>query len=260
MLLSSTVPSRSALLDWLRPGVSRLMLEEIAANDAGEEVADHLAAIQKQLSDAPQIGPLPWCPREVLELERNDREPDIEFKDDLVARHHRHWKRLLACTLLLQSAATTQVVDRFGPEDFFLDTSAMTLIRLTRSVISIGEDGPRHALGFMLWLYQELTYPPLIPFAAFCGLLLWLECGAEIDCDGVAELSQWVIDEERQYRQMHASKVESERWLVGLSAYEDRLGYRGAWSQTASQALQRWEECGNAMGELRSRLAMMERD
>jgi hypothetical protein len=204
VLLSSAVPSGSALLDWLCSGVSRLMLEEIAANDYGEEVADHLAAIQKQLSDAPHIGPLPWCPREVLELERWS-EPDIEFKDDPAARRHRHWKRLLSCTLLLQSAATTQVVDRFGPEDFFLDTSARTLLQLTRSAISVGEDGPKYALGFMLWLYQQLTYPPLIPFAAFCGLLLSLECRAEIDCDGVAELCQWVIDEERQYRQMHAS-------------------------------------------------------
>ncbi len=63
-------PSESVLLDWLKARVSRLMLEEIAANDWGRETAHNLAGIEMQLGDSAPLGPLPWFPLEVLELER----------------------------------------------------------------------------------------------------------------------------------------------------------------------------------------------
>jgi hypothetical protein len=258
-LSASATPSDSALLDWLRPGISRLMLEEIAANDYGEEIAEHLTAIEKQLSEAPLRGFLPWCPREVLELERF-AEPDIPSRDDSATKRRRHWKRILACTLLLQSAATTPIESLESIDESFLDTSASTLIRLTQSAIAVSEDCPKQALSFMLWFIRELSYLPLRPFAAFCTLLLWLHWSPKLNCDAIVKLSQWIIDEEQQCRTSLSSEVASERWLVGLSIYEDRTGHREVWFRTAFPVMNAWDKCGSAVDELRKRVAAIDRD
>jgi hypothetical protein len=75
-LLTLARPSRDDLLELLTTRVSRLMLEEISANDYGEETTAHLDGIESQLRlDAP-LGRLDLCPLEVLELERWS-EPDV---------------------------------------------------------------------------------------------------------------------------------------------------------------------------------------
>ena len=53
---SSIRASQSALLHWLKYVISRKMLEEIAANDYGRQVSDHLSALERQLSDKPIEG------------------------------------------------------------------------------------------------------------------------------------------------------------------------------------------------------------
>ncbi len=68
MLISRVQPDELELLDLLKTRVSRLMLEEIAANDNGEEIADHLAGIEAHI-DEPRPAELEWCPREVLQLQ-----------------------------------------------------------------------------------------------------------------------------------------------------------------------------------------------
>jgi hypothetical protein len=247
---SSVKTSESELLDWLRPVISRKMLEEIAANDYGEEVSEHLAAIERQISDAPVTGLLGWCPREMLELERWN-EPELSPQGQLPDTSYGHSRRLLACTLLLQSAASTEVTTTLGAEDFFLDTSASTLIQLTRGAISLGDECPTRALGFMLWLYSVVRYPRLLPFIAFCALLLWLEgFGSQYGCGDLKEVWQWVLEEESRYRERYPSEVESELWLVGISSYEDRDGHRLRWFETAKQVLKKQAACLNEINEV----------
>ena len=65
-LLRIAEPDETALLDVLRSRISRLMLEEIAANDYGHEIPEHLKAIEEQIISTPTLGQLRWCPREVL--------------------------------------------------------------------------------------------------------------------------------------------------------------------------------------------------
>ncbi len=241
--------SESGLLDWLRSVISRKMLEEIAANDYGEEIADHLAAIEQQLSDKPVKGLLTWCPLEVLELERWN-EPQINPKEQPPDALHDQRKRLLACTLLLQSAGPIGA-PRTSQEDFFLDTSASTVIQLTRSVISLGNDGPTAALGFLLWLYGAVRYPRLLPFIAFCAFLLWLEGGGnQYGCEAIKDVWQWVLDEESHYREGYPSEVESELWLVGISSYEDRDGHRIRWFNAAKEVFTKETACQGEMNEI----------
>jgi hypothetical protein len=183
-------------------------------------------------------GLLAWRPLEVLELERWS-EPEVNPQEQPGDTSYGHRKRLLACTLLLQSAASIGVTTT-SEENFFLDTSASTLIQLTRSVISLGNEGKTRALGFLLWLYGAVRYPRLLPFIAFCALLLWLEGdGGQYGCEAIKDVWQWVLEEESRYRERYPSQVESELWLVGISSYENRVGHRLRWFNTGKEVVKK---------------------
>ena len=147
------------------------MLEEIAANDRGEDTAKNLAGIQAQLSPRPPLGLLPWWPREVLELERWS-EPDRRHDGQPPSGERGHLKRLLACTVLLRNAAyVTSRPDPFDfDEEFFLETSAASVVRLTGRALALRIPGG--ALGFLLWLFESQPYPGFQPFVAFCIVAL----------------------------------------------------------------------------------------
>src|SRR5580700_338580 len=113
------MPSECALLDWVRTKVTLPLLEEISANDYGEETADHLAGIQAQLAPNPTLGLLPWCPREVLQLERWN-EPDSGSPDRPPSDERGHLKRLLACVILLRNGAYVTGPFGLSEEDYFL--------------------------------------------------------------------------------------------------------------------------------------------
>jgi hypothetical protein len=213
-LRSSANPSGLALINWLKTKISRRDLEEIAANDNGEEIPDHLAGIELQLSESLGLGPLPWCPREVLELERW-QEPDRSYDGQAPTGRHGHWKRLLACSILLRSAAGIRIPSAVEDAEFFLDPSGMTLLQLTRSAIAVADEGPTLALGFLIWLYEQFSYPSLLPFVAFCAFLLWMESNAnDYDCESIGEVIRWVEAEELRCRDMLAPNVTSDRWVV----------------------------------------------
>jgi hypothetical protein len=233
LLLSITAPSETALLDWLKTGISRLMLEEIAGNDYGEEIPEHLAAIRQQLEPSPPLGLLPWNPREVLELEKWS-EPDRSSCDAPPTGRHGHLKRLLACTILLRNGGYIERPIHSSEEEFFLDSSATSIIQLTRSAIALDSDAPRMALAFLLWLYDKATWPSLSPFIAFGALLLAAFCGLNSCPEAeVAEVTVWVERNEAECRENLAWEVSSHRWLVGLNSYEDRTGHRERWQYTA---------------------------
>jgi hypothetical protein len=237
-------PSKSALLHWLRYVISRKMLEEIAANDYSRQTSDHVSALERQLSDKPINGLSDWCPREVLELERWN-EPEIATQPPTSDTSYQHRKRLLACTILLQSGGSIGRATN-SEEEFFLDTSASTVIQLTRSTVFLGDKGPALALSFLLWLYETVRYPRLRPFIAFCAFLLWLEDdGAHNGCEAIRRTWQWVLEEELSYRQECPCEIVSERWLVGISSYENAATHRPRWLSTAKQILQKDTACSD---------------
>jgi hypothetical protein len=258
-LFSPADSSESGLFEWLRQKISRKMLEEIAANDYSEEVWDHFAAIERQLSKDPAKGLLAWCPREVLELERWT-EPQMSSQTQPLDESYAHKKRLLACALLLQSAATIDVSDANDEEEFFLDTSAVTLIQLTRSAISLGGECRRHSLEFLLWFYSALHFPRLSPFTAFSVFLLWLDNDeGRAGCAAIEKAWEWVDAQERLYRTLHPNQTESDRWLVGISSYEDRDGHRLRWFATARQVLERQGHCQEQVNAIRATLQVFEK-
>jgi hypothetical protein len=237
-LLKIVDPSETGLLDVLRSRMSRRMLEEIAANDYGEEVPFHLKGVEEQMSSTPPLGNLEWCPREVLELERwND--PDKEEHEQ--HRELCHIKRLFACTILLRNAGHMNSDSmRLSEHDFFLETSGASVARLLRSASALGGAFLRSALAFTLWLYRAQPYPRLRPFVALASALLAiLASHAPSETDKEQRLLAWVDGVEADCRATVGKDVESETWLVGLNSYEAREEHRALWydmmRQLASQ-------------------------
>lgn len=210
------------------------MLEEIAANDRGDHATKHFAAIQAQLRPNPPLGLLSWCPREVLELERW-RDPDRSYGEKPPSGERGHIKRLLACLILLRNGAYVKGAFGLSEEDFFLQTSAASLIRLTGSALVL--KAPKLALGFMLWLFELHRHSALRPFTAFCAFTLAASIGfGEMSEPNIIQICNWVDAIERRSRKTLGDEVDTERWLIGLNSYERSPTDRDLWLLVARQA------------------------
>jgi hypothetical protein len=169
---------------------------------------------------------LPWCPREVLELDRWN-EPDLGYQGKPPSGERGQLKRLLACTILLRNGAYVSTQDALFEEEFFLKTSATSLVQLTRSGLALGI--PEPALGFILWLFDAQLHPALRPFTAFCALALVVAAGFGAASDKeIAEVCDWVDAEEEKSREVLGEEVDSAQWLIGLNSYEG-LSDRNEW-------------------------------
>jgi len=240
-LYEAAPPSEVVLLEWLRLKVSRLMIEEVSRNDRGDDAAEHLKGIETQLHQGePQLGLIPWHPREVLELERW-QQPEREYANQPPSGQRGHTKRLLACAILLRNVGHLAHPERRSEEEFLIETSASTLLRLTESAISIGGELPFSTVQFLLWLYRAQPDLVLRAFTAFGILLLATHesrKGDERFQDvNAAELCEWCIALEKHCRTAIGTRVSSESWLIGLSSYEDRSGHRDGWKKLADSIL-----------------------
>jgi len=215
------------------------MIEEIAKNDYGQETIEHFAGVERQLkADDPPLGLLAWNPREVLELERWS-EPETPYRNEPPSGQHGHIKRLLACTILLRNAAYIDGSKHLSEEEFFLETSATTLIQLTRSAIVIGGEAPYLVTRFLLWVYGRQAHPAFRPFAAFSFLLLTAHIGLDrLPSLDLSDVCAWVVAVEAQCREMLGSRVKSECWLIGLNRQEDCKRHRNRWADSAKAILQ----------------------
>jgi hypothetical protein len=212
------------------------MLEEISRNDYGRQLIEHLAGIEAQLGATPPLGLLPWNPREVLELERWT-EPDQPIADQMPSGERGHFKRLLACTILLRNVGHVHVGDGMYEEEFFVESSAATVIQLVLSAIALEEDAPEYAARLLLWVYVVQAHPALRPFAAFGVLLLAAHSGPDkLARVNLAGLCSWVLAIEAQCREALGDGVASERWLLGLNIYEKEDG-ENRWAHAASSIL-----------------------
>jgi hypothetical protein len=243
-LLAFAGPSETLLLEQLKAKVSRSMLEEISQNDYGEETANHLVGIERQINDGVDATLLNWCPREVLELERW-QEPPTGGDATVESFERGHLKRMLACTILLRNAAYQPPPVRLSKEDFFLETSAASLVQLTRSVVALKSTFERPALAFGLWFYERQSYPRLQPFAAFCTLLLAATMSKRRDAN-MATIYKWVEKVEAHSRLRIEGDISS-TWLIGLNGYEDHPEGRKRWQDATQHAFKNAHDNGHRL-------------
>jgi hypothetical protein len=228
-------------LDWLRPKISREMIEEISRNDYGREIEQHSAAVVAELNGEGARAIPAWYPREVLELERW-REPDQSFEDAPPTGERGHLKRLLACSILLRDAAFVDAggAGRFE-EEFFVEASADSVLQLTRSTLTLDKELPALTTGFLLWLFDLQKHPALRPYVAFALLCLAVVANAA-DAD-IFELCDWVVAVEAICRATieadEWAPPPSAAWLPGVNTYLDHEGGQNNCQRLAGETLHR---------------------
>lgn len=145
------------LLDLLRPRVDRHMLRTLAQADYGTDEARHLSALVAIWESGRVPHPLPWHPREVLELVRWDEGDDTN-----------HARRAFACAVLC--------IDAAGPE--YSDGTGQTLAIALDSCLVLGREFVQAYVELAVALIQgQEDHDERALFGLF-GLLLaqaWLD-------------------------------------------------------------------------------------
>jgi hypothetical protein len=145
------------LLGLLRPRVNRPMLRTLAQADYGSDEPRHLSALVAIWESGRVPFPLPWHPREVLELVRWDEGDDTD-----------HVRRAFACAVLC--------IDAAGPE--YSDGTGETLVTLLESCLALGREFVESFAELVVALVEgQEDYDERVLFGLFALLLAqaWLD-------------------------------------------------------------------------------------
>ena len=149
-----------------------------------------------------------------------------------------HLQRTFACFLLLRNCGHFRQVKRMDEAEFFLQTSAATLLRLTESSVALDRECQEHTLCFLIWLYDAQLHSAFRPFTTLCTVLLAIHLGTPAEFHRQS-LSNWVYEEETSCRsRLDPRDINPDRWLFGLNSYE-RPDRRRKWREFAVPILER---------------------
>lgn len=190
-----------ALFDLVRNAVPRTTIDDIARNDYGMDYADHLAVLDEIVTTGAVRHPLPWCPLEVLQLERWNEGDEID-----------HLARAFACTLLC--------IDDAGPLRW-QDGNESTIATLLHSAIALGTEAVDAAIGLfaaMANAYRDDKYDLMRSFAELALVLaaVWRDATDP----RIAPLVIRLVHDEARLRE-DATRW-SEGWLLGLTNFDQR--------------------------------------
>ncbi len=194
-------------IEWLRDRVTVSGIRQICQGDYGRDVEEHFSGIMDILGRGAWVnGAPPWCPREVLELERwmEPRSPE------------EHLSRFFACALL------TACMGYERKDGFFLEGGIETLWRLADSAIALGGQAPELALEMLSWFAAEERGPMVDPFARFCVARL----KRHLRVEEPVRLKAWVDEAEAKAR---AELGATGRWLSGISEHAKGRERRHHW-------------------------------
>ena len=189
-------------IEWLRTRIPVPVIRQICEADYGRDVEAHFAGVMSLLAGGWTNGVPPWCPREVLELERWS-ECD-------------HLRRMFACALLVACMGYER------KDRFFLESGIETLWRLGDSAIALGGDAPGLALEMLEWFLTRDSGPRVHPYACFCVARLRRHLGI----GDTREMKAWLDSEEAEARGRLGT---GGRWLAGLSEHANTREYRHHW-------------------------------
>lgn len=229
LLLSRLNPSGTALLAWLGPRVDDTLLHEIAGADYGHNQNIYFQALVpiRDRQDIP--APLPWEPREVLNLTRwsEPHEPSQGFYS---MGTRGHLARAFSCAVLLKAADDLLTRD-------YIDAENDTLIQMIASVLHLGNEATEAASRFLCWRILRLPlFDGEAPFFTLALLLLRAALFRPGD-DGtdLKLLADWVGREEMRSRRMLTnSSTIPEEWLLGLTTFDQR---HEVWKRVSEEVL-----------------------
>lgn len=224
-LPADAAPLMQALADRVDDG----MLREIAEADYGRDVEAHLAALRGIRDSGRVPHPLPWEPREVLELTRwSDPDNPAWCPGDL--RLRAHWMRAFACAALLRAfGGSEDETPGSGPmrASSDLEGQNQTLIQLIDSLEVLDTGLDRAAASFLLWLLGRLPddEPEEHPFFGLGLLWLALRMTPPVEDAPLVALMDWISEREDavggRWRQQLGVGAHG-RWLLGNTTYTQR--------------------------------------
>ena len=199
-------------------------LRVIAEADYGSGLDDHLAALHVIARDGLVPCPLPWHPREVLELVRWDQPPPEP------AEERRLWRHAFACCALLRAYGDPESRDVMLDQDPTLAGLAVSLhnlatLPLPRTKREVLAAMDRQAAALLAWVT-----PRVLEFGepAFFGLaLLWFSLAAAVPAPALVALVDWVMEAEEEMtdweRTIHGDDGHHV-WLLGRADGSLRAG------------------------------------
>jgi len=221
--LATLAPDPDSLLCRLAAGIDDAMIADMAAQDYGRDIAANKEAL-RDIRDGGEIAaPLPWIPREVLELTRWWR-PDAEPRPD--DRRRGHLMRAFACAALLKGAG--------APENRELcEGQNQTVVHLVASLDALEDGHETAAIGLLFWLIGRLAPENRGPTdfdwyyedRAFLGVaILWLGTRARprLPDAAIVALAEWLSESEHQHnsRRNHAYGLPAGPWLLGSTSHD----------------------------------------
>lgn len=223
--LTTFDPQPEALLREISAHIDDEMLAEIAAADYGMDRDAHLAALRRIRDDGAIAAPMPWEPKEVLELIRWSQPDDPAWQPS--GRGERgHWMRAFACAALLRAAGEPVNYDyMFGHNQ--------TLIQLIWSLDVVNAGLERDAARFLIWLIGRVAAERAPPGdadwsdedTAFYGLgLVWfgLRSTPAMPDAAIVALCEWICECERRHNERHNVDygLPPGRWLLSTTSYD----------------------------------------
>jgi hypothetical protein len=213
-IFASFRPDADDLLRRVSRHIDDVLLGEIAAADHGRDMEENLAFLQQIRDQELLPSPMPWYPREVLELIRWSEPEDPEWKPGLPGERG-HWMRIFACSALLRAAGQ--------PENkALLEGSNQTLIQLIDSLRAIAPELYGPAAAFLAWLIPQVAaYDDPEELGFLLVGLLWLALRLRATDDVVVALSELTAAEAERQRARHFGP-RSTRWLLGATYHDLR--------------------------------------
>lgn len=221
-VLAVHAPAPDALVLRLAAAIDDEMLGDMASLDYGRDIEEHRAALLVLRAGGASPVPMPWSPREVLELTRWFRPDDEPLPAD---RRRGHAMRAFACAVLLRASG------EIG-NHALCEGQNQTLVNLLWSLDALDAGHERAAIGLLSWLMGRLapeqrppdTFDWQYEDVAFLGVaMIWLglRMRPRLPDAAIIAIAEWVADSEVTANRQRSDSygLQPARWLLGATSH-----------------------------------------
>ncbi len=194
LFLEDLLPDPDALLNEISPHIGDDVLHFIAHADYGNDADENFHKL-KQIRDGGAIAqPLPWSPREVLELTRwsNPASKDWMQQSHGISRPKGHLAVVFSCAVLMRAYGDAKTRE-------YCDGYNQTLIQLLSNLEYVDFDTARANMSFLVWLIAQLEEEMAERvFVAVALLFLCVKYNAKLSDEQLLAFSRWIIGQEKK--------------------------------------------------------------
>jgi hypothetical protein len=218
LLLTKLNPDPDSLLIAISKHVDDSMLKGIAQADYGYDADLNFEQLRKIRDEQVVFAPMPWNPKEVLELTRWTTPNKMRLSPRKLLQLHRI--RAFVCAALLRAMAEPLNEGYFGGDND-------TIAPLLESLLVLDLKVQKAAVRFFAWRVQHLSsYDVSVnPFYLLALLILFLRTEANIRRIELKTIIDWIYAEVRTAYQVQfytRYRAKKAQWLTWLTVYNQR--------------------------------------